>query len=266
VLYAAAGELERPQISLRGLLLTTGQYEAARQHILAFCSVIKHGLVPNLLDSLRTPRFNSRDSPWWLLQAIQDYTHIVPDGMRLLDDRVTRRFPLDDTWVPWNDERAYTATSTVAEVVQEILQRHAAGLHFREYNAGPNLDSQMRSEGFDIDIEVDWSTGFIHGGSAYNCGTWMVSSVAQQHPWGHSCAVQDKMGESDKAGNKGLPGTPRDGAPIEITGLLKSAVSWLDRLVQRKQFTFKGVEATRAYRTVSAVPRQRSAQAMVRNR
>ena len=44
-------------ISLRGLFLTTGQFEPAKKHILAFASVLKHGLIPNLLDSLRSPRY-----------------------------------------------------------------------------------------------------------------------------------------------------------------------------------------------------------------
>ena len=44
-------------ISLRGLFLTTGNYAAARQHILAFSSTLKHGLIPNLLDSVRSPRY-----------------------------------------------------------------------------------------------------------------------------------------------------------------------------------------------------------------
>lgn len=43
-------------ISLRGLFLTTGNYVGAKKHILAFASVLKHGLIPNLLDSLRSPR------------------------------------------------------------------------------------------------------------------------------------------------------------------------------------------------------------------
>ena len=50
------------------------------------------------------------------------------------------------------------------------------------------------------------------------------------------------MGESTKAGNKGLPGTPRDGAPVEIIGLLKSTLRWLDNLSTQNQFPFKGVK------------------------
>ncbi|KAG6854523.1 hypothetical protein C0991_005435 [Blastosporella zonata] len=214
-------------ISLRGLFLTTGNFEGAKKHILAFASTLKHGLIPNLLDSVRSPRYNSRDSPWWMLQNIQDYVISAPDGLSLLSEPVKRRFPKDDTWVPWDDPRAYAYSSTVAEIIQEVLQRHADGIRFREYNAGPNLDMQMKDAGFDIDIRVDWETGFILGGNAHNCGTWM-----------------DKMGESQKAGTKGIPGTPRDGAPVEITGLLKSTLSWVDGLSAAGKFPFTGVNAT----------------------
>jgi glycogen debranching enzyme len=213
-------------ISLRGLFLTTGNFESAKSHILAFASTLKHGLIPNLLDSVRNPRYNSRDSPWWMLQNIQDYVQKAPDGPAILNEPVKRRFPKDDSWVPWDDPRAYSYSSTIAEIIQEVLQRHADGISFREHNAGPNLDMQMRDEGFSIDIHVDWTTGLILGGSASNCGTWM-----------------DKMGESEKAGTKGVPGTPRDGAPVEITGLLKSTLRWLDNLSSSGRFPFEGVEA-----------------------
>jgi len=74
---------------------------------------------------------------------------------------------------------------------------------------------------------VDWETGLTLGGSEHNCGTWM-----------------DKMGESVKDNTKGVPGTPRDGAPIEITGLLKSALRWLDLLSHKGKFPFDGVNAS----------------------
>jgi len=213
-------------ISLRGLFLTTGNFSAARSHILAFCSTIKHGLIPNLLDSVRTPRYNSRDSPWCMLQNIQDYVYSVPGGIDILQEEVKRRFPKDDSFLEYDDSKAYSETSSVAEIIQEILQRHAKGISFREHNAGPNLDSQMRDEGFNIEIWTDWATGFIHGGNEFNCGTWM-----------------DKMGESEKAGSKGLPGTPRDGAPVEITGLLKSTLRWLSNLSSKGHFPYKGVHS-----------------------
>ncbi|KAL6304577.1 glycoside hydrolase family 13 protein [Sparassis latifolia] len=213
-------------ISLRGLFLTTGNFAGAKAHILSFASTLKHGLIPNLLDSVRNPRYNSRDSPWWMLQNIQDYVLSAPDGLALLSEPVKRRFPKDDTWVAWNDPMAYAYSSTIAEIIQEILQRHADGISFREHNAGPNLDMQMKDEGFNIDIKVDWNTGLIVGGNQHNCGTWM-----------------DKMGESVKAGTKGVPGTPRDGAPVEITGLLKSTLRWLNQLSSAGIFPFKGVEA-----------------------
>ncbi|OCF33773.1 glycogen debranching enzyme [Kwoniella heveanensis BCC8398] len=214
-------------ISLRGLFLTTGNFPAAREHIHAFGTTLKHGLIPNLLDSTRNPRYNCRDGPWWFCQNIQDYTKMCPNGDAILSDKIKRRFPADDTWVAWDHPRAFEYESTIAELVQEILQRHAEGIQFREYNAGPNLDMDMSDEGFNQKIWVDWETGIIFGGNRYNCGTWM-----------------DKMGSSDKAGNKGLPATPRDGAPVEITGLLKSTLTWVDKLSKEGKFPFKGVNAT----------------------
>ncbi|KAI9728919.1 MAG: hypothetical protein M1828_000004 [Chrysothrix sp. TS-e1954] len=212
-------------ISLRGLLLGTGRFMNAREHILAFASVVKHGMIPNLLGSGKITRYNSRDSVWFFLQNIQDYTKMAPNGMLLLKDSIRRRFiPYDDTWFPFDDPRSYSKASTMEDIVQEALQRHASGMSFREANAGPGIDSQMKDQGFQLDIHVDWKNGMVFGGNQFNCGTWM-----------------DKMGESEKAGSKGVPGTPRDGAAIEITGLLYSTLCWVSQLHERGQYKYEGV-------------------------
>ncbi|KAK3355446.1 hypothetical protein B0H65DRAFT_414487 [Neurospora tetraspora] len=212
-------------ISLRGLYLGTGRYAEAREHIHAFASVLKHGMIPNLLGSGNNPRYNSRDSVWFFLQCIQDYTRLVPNGLSILDDKVKRRFlPYDDTYFDVNDERAYSKESTIAEIIQEVFQRHAEGMKYREANAGPNLDMQMSDAGFDQEIKVDWSNGFIFGGNQANCGTWM-----------------DKMGESERAGSKGVPGTPRDGAAVEITGMLYSNLKWVASLNEAGKFKHSSV-------------------------
>ncbi|PHH62645.1 hypothetical protein CDD81_6791 [Ophiocordyceps australis] len=188
-------------ISIRGLFLGTGRGDA--------------------------PRYNSRDSIWFFLQAIQDYVYFAPEGVALLQERVKRRFlPYDDTWFPTSDARAYSEESSIEEVIQEALQRHASGIKFREANAGPQIDSQMKDQGFSQEIKVDWQTGIIFGGNQFNCGTWM-----------------DKMGESSRAGSKGIPGTPRDGAAIEITGLLYSTLAWLASMHKEQKYAYSGVEA-----------------------
>ena len=212
-------------IAIRGLHLGTGRFDEAREHILAFASVVKHGMIPNLLSSGDAPRYNSRDSVWFFLQTIQDYTRLSPEGLALLQVKVPRRFlPYDDTWFPTDDPRAYSKQSTIEEVIQEVLTRHAGGMEYREANAGPQIDAQMSEQGFDQRIHVDWDTGIIFGGNQHNCGTWM-----------------DKMGESGKAGSKGVPGTPRDGAAIEITGLLYSTLKWVADLHSKGKYAFSDV-------------------------
>lgn len=206
-------------ISLRGILMVTGQYEGAKEHILAFASSLRHGTIPNLLDSLRTPRYNSRDSVWWFFQSVQDYCTMVPNGEDILKETVARRFPDVDKFVDFESDKAYSTSSTLAEVLEEILVIHANGVHYREINAGPRLDEQMSDKGFQVDVALDQKTGFLLGGSIYNCGTWM-----------------DKMGESAKAGTKGVPATPRDGANVEIIGLLKSSLRWVIELHKKNKF------------------------------
>lgn len=212
-------------ISFRGLLIVPGRFDEAKEHILGFAKTLKHGLIPNLLDAGRNPRYNARDAAWFFAQAIQEYVTHAPEGESILKEKVSRRFPLDDTWIAWDDERAFSYETSIADILYEILLRHAKGIKYREANAGSNLDSQMKDEGFNVEINVDWDTGLIFGGSQWNCGTWM-----------------DKMGESVKAGNKGYPGTPRDGAAVELQGLLKSTLRFVNGLRKKGKFSHTEVE------------------------
>ncbi|KAK2628285.1 hypothetical protein QTJ16_002931 [Diplocarpon rosae] len=215
-------------ISARGLFLGTGRYADCKEHILAFASVMKHGMVPNLLSSGSNPRYNARDAIWFMLQTIQDYTKIVPHGIEILKENVPRRFlPYDDTYFELDDPRAYSKSTTLESIIQEALQRHATGMSFREANAGPDLDMQMSSEGFQQDIKVDWTNGLVFGGNQSNCGTWM-----------------DKMGESLTANSKGVPGTPRDGSAIEIAGLLYSTLIWVAKLHKEGKYMYAGVSTS----------------------
>ena len=95
---------------------------------------------------------------------------MVLGGYSILDELVKRRFPKVDTRVPWDDPKVYPYSSTVAEIIQEIPQRHADGISFREYDAGPNPNVQTKDESFQINVEVDWDTGFTFGGNEHNCG------------------------------------------------------------------------------------------------
>jgi glycogen debranching enzyme len=237
-------------IALPGLFLLPKHFDAARIHIIAFGSTLRHGLIPNLLDSGNKPRYNARDAVWFWMNAVSEYCRNSPEGLDFLGVFVARRFipkarykngddyglgnekdePDADTFIPIDDERVYKYTNTIAQLCHEIFERHASGINFREYNAGPNLDHAMNDNGFNIDIKTLWDHGgTITGGNSDNCGTWM-----------------DKMGDSPKANTLGRPATPRDGAPIEIAGLLKSALNWVSKEVienSPSHWHWKGVEA-----------------------
>lgn len=111
------------------------------------------------------------------------------------------------------------------QVIQEALNVHFQGLIFRERNAGREIDEHMKEQGFNNQIGVHPNTGFVFGGNDANCGTWM-----------------DKMGSSDKAGNRGIPSTPRDGSAVELVGLQYAALRFLQKLAAEKTIPYDSVE------------------------
>lgn len=111
------------------------------------------------------------------------------------------------------------------DVIQEALNIHFQGLVFRERNAGRAIDEHMIDRGFNNQIGVHPETGFVFGGNDANCGTWM-----------------DKMGSSEKAKNKGVPSTPRDGSAVELVGLQAASLRFLQKMAATNDYPYKTVE------------------------
>ncbi len=189
-------------ISCRGLTMLTGQWRCAAAHLLAFATVIRNGLVPNLHNAGRRPRYNARDATWFWASAVVDYVKLAPDGVTLLD-------------VPLHHADGHTWS--VRQALLSVLAAARGGVSFREDGAGESLDAHMTDEGFNVRFGPHPAPAFVHsglvaGGNAANCGTWM-----------------DKMGSSAAWGNKGIPATPRCGAPVEITGLVFKVLTWAEQ-------------------------------------
>ena len=212
-------------ISFKGLFLIPGLYDEARSILINYASVMRHGLIPNLLDSGINCRYNARDATWFFMKSVVDYVEMSKDYDALNFD-VNMVF-LSDDFNEHNDKknRGEKKSMKLAEIVHEILQKHARGISFREWRAGKQIDEQMTDEGFNIKIYFNEENGFIYGGNKWNCGTWM-----------------DKMGSSEKAKNKGHPATPRNGADCEIIGLLYYTLIHLDSLNKKGKYPFNEVK------------------------
>uniref|UniRef100_A0A336MYR3 Glycogen debranching enzyme n=1 Tax=Culicoides sonorensis TaxID=179676 RepID=A0A336MYR3_CULSO len=207
-------------IALPGLTILTGRYEEAKQIILSFGTTLRHGLIPNLLDGGKNPRYNCRDAIWWWLYCIKKFATEVPNGELILKEKISRIFPTDDSEAKAPGEHM----EYLYDTIQEALTKHFQGLAFRERNAGTLIDAHMKDEGFNNKIGVDLDTGFVFGGNALNCGTWM-----------------DKMGSCDKSGNRGIPSTPRDGSAVELVGLQFAALRFLQKMAEKKVIPYSSV-------------------------
>ena len=212
-------------ISFNGLFLIPGLFKEAKAILLNYASVMRHGLIPNLLDSGINCRYNARDATWFFLKSVIDYVEKSKD-YDIFNFGVNMVFLSDDFNEHNNKKmRGEKKIMKLAEIVHEILQRHAKGISFREWRAGNQIDEQMTDEGFNIKIYLNEENGFIYGGNKWNCGTWM-----------------DKMGSSEKARNKGHPATPRNGADCEIIGLLYYTLVHLNDLNLKGKYPFNEVQ------------------------
>ena len=212
-------------IAFKGLFLIPGLFAEAKSILINFASVMRHGLIPNLLDSGINSRYNARDATWFFMKSVVDYVEMSQDE-KIFKFEINMVFLSDD----YNDHnnkknRGEKKIMKLADIVQEILQRHISGINFREWRAGKQIDEQMTDEGFNIKIYFNEDNGFIYGGNKFNCGTWM-----------------DKMGSSEKAGNKGHPATPRNGADVEIIGLLYYTLIHLSKLNKEGKYPYNEVK------------------------
>jgi len=106
-------------IALRGLLIVTGLEAEARDVILFFAKVYRHGLLPNLHDGGNNTRFNSRDAPWFFLQAIKDYVLISDEGTAFLNQRFELHFRDDDQGRHIKNTKGRTLS--ILELIIEIV-------------------------------------------------------------------------------------------------------------------------------------------------
>ena len=208
-------------ISFNGVFLLTGLYNQGKAIILEYAKYLRHGLIPNMMNP---SRYNSRDATWWFIYAIKNYLEEVGD-YKILEHSV------DLVYLSDNQEEHETKLKAgkrikrkLIEIMQEIFQKHAEGINFREWNSD-KIDDCMTDQGFNVMLIPDWKTGFIYGGNKHNCLTWM-----------------DKMGSSFIAKNRGIPATPRYGAPIELTALLYIGLKLMKMLYQEGMSPYKGIK------------------------
>ena len=210
--------------AFKGIFLIPGLYSLAKAILLRYASVMRHGLIPNLLDSGYNCRYNARDVTWLFLKSILDYVEMTKD-YEFFNISVNMIFLSDDINEHYKKQKnCEKRVLRIFEIIQEILTKHAKGINFREWRAGKEIDSQMRGEGFNIKIYLNKNNGFIYGGNKWNSGTWM-----------------DKIGCSEKANNKGKPATPRNGANIEILGIIYYVLVHLDDLNKESKYHFNSV-------------------------
>lgn len=73
------------------------------------------------------------------------YVESAPNGVGILEDPVRRIYPNDDSVYGEGEVQ-----QMLIETIYEALDKHFAGIDYRERSAGPQIDEQMRDEGFQV--------------------------------------------------------------------------------------------------------------------
>ena len=109
-------------ISFKGGVLIPGMFEEAKSIIKMFAATLRHGLIPNLLDSGNNPRYNCRDATWWFIKAVGDYIEFTGDSA-ILKEEIRMRFLSND--MAEHDSKVMNGevrVMTLADIIQEIFQ------------------------------------------------------------------------------------------------------------------------------------------------
>lgn len=77
--------------------MSNSRFVEARQLILGFAGTLRHGLIPNLLAEGKSARYNCRDAVWFWLASIIQYIEKSDEGINILDAKVLRLYPTDDS-------------------------------------------------------------------------------------------------------------------------------------------------------------------------
>ena len=109
---------------------------------------MRHGLIPNLHDGGNNPRFNARDATWFFLQAIKDYVLMSDEGEDFLEQHFELNFYSDNQDEHWwkKNEGQKPRKISILDLILEIVNRHAQGIEFREWNAGSKLTPTCKTK------------------------------------------------------------------------------------------------------------------------
>lgn len=228
--YCRTNSVRNTLIAFKGILIDGGMLKEARQVLLEFASLFRHGLIPNTYDRKSgKARYNARDTPWFFIKALHDYTSARTENYKILEEEISMKF-LSDSQEEHNmfAQRNAKRTMKLYDVVQKIFEAHAKGISFLEWGAGANLDPLMDYIGFNIYLKLDETTGFIVGGNSKNCLTWMDTRAN----WANSTSL----------GSTDTPINPRDGAPVEVTALLYYSLEFVIKLYDEEFYPHQKVQ------------------------
>jgi glycogen debranching enzyme len=184
-------------IAFQGLYLVTGRYREGQRELLEFATAVQEGVVPNhLCPETGTFEYHTRDATWWFIRAVRDFVSTC--GTDIL------RQPIE----PWfTDKRDLT----LADVLQNIMQKHAVGVHFYNATHGLKMHPNWNDIGADIHLDFDSETGLLIANPHSHTDTWHLQQAL------------------------------RDGAAIEVTALLYSSVLFLAELSAKGLISAAGV-------------------------